>query len=57
MADDLDQLARRYRALAARLGELGYITPAAWSAATPPAASPAVAARPARPSPTGPTTS
>ena len=27
MADDLDQLARRYRALAARLGELGYISP------------------------------
>jgi hypothetical protein len=26
-ADDLDQLARRYRALAARLGELGYISP------------------------------
>ena len=27
MADDLDQLARRYRALAARLGELGFISP------------------------------
>jgi hypothetical protein len=27
MADDLDQLARRYRARAARLGELGYISP------------------------------
>ena len=27
MADDLDQLARRYRALAARLGDLGFISP------------------------------
>jgi hypothetical protein len=27
MADDLDQLARRYRALAARLGGLGFISP------------------------------
>jgi hypothetical protein len=27
MADDLDQLAQRYRALAARLGQLGYISP------------------------------
>jgi hypothetical protein len=27
MADDLDQLARHYRALAARLGDLGFISP------------------------------
>ena len=27
MADDLDQLVRRYRALAARLSELGFISP------------------------------
>jgi len=27
MADDLDQLARRYRALAARLAGLGYLSP------------------------------
>ncbi len=27
MADDLDPLARRYRALAARLSELGFISP------------------------------
>ena len=27
MADDLDQLTRRYRALAARLGDLGFISP------------------------------
>jgi hypothetical protein len=27
MADDIDQLARRYRALAARLSDLGFISP------------------------------